>query len=226
MVPLCYAARGKGRKSIMTTKNDNFTQGNETGPDAGTKPTQHGTNSQGRENSSSFAASGTANGLDKAKETAGSFAEQAKSTASQAYNAVADKASTLVDDKKTELTSGLVGVAETVRKVSGVLKDGESPAGMNEYAARYAATAAKRLETAADYFERTDLKGMARDIETVARKNPAIFLGSAFALGILAARLFKSTPAAKEGGYDTHDLGRLPDSTSGRTPARQSSTIV
>lgn len=211
----------------MTIKNDNFTQGNETGSNAGANSTLSGSEKdQKTENSPSFAASGTVNGVDKAKNNATSIVEQAKSTAGDAYHAVADKASTMVDDKKTELTSGLTGVAQTVRKVSGVLKEGESPAGMNEYAARYTASAARQLESAANYFERTDLKGMVRDLETLARNNPAVFLGSAFALGVLAARLFKSAPAENESGYDTSGLRRLPDSTTGKTDTRQSSASM
>ena len=40
---------------------------------------------------------------------------------------------------------------------------------------------------------------MARDAESYARRNPAVFLGSAFVLGILAARFFKSSPVPQVG---------------------------
>ena len=35
---------------------------------------------------------------------------------------------------------------------------------------------------------------MARDLESFARRNPAIFIGAAFGVGFLVARFLKSTP--------------------------------
>ena len=132
--------------------------------------------------------------LDKAKETASALLDQAKSAAGDAYDSVAEKATATIEDQKAGLTGGLTDVASTVRRVSGTLNDEKSQNGVTEYAARYTETAAQKLEQAAKYFERTDLKGLARDVETYARSNPAIFLGGAFVAGVLAARFFKSSP--------------------------------
>lgn len=137
--------------------------------------------------------------LDKAKDTAKTLLDKAKSTAGDAYEAVADKAVSTIDDQKAGLTGGLTSVAGTIRRVSGTLNDEKSQNGVTEYAALYTETAAKKLEQAAKYFERTDLKGLVRDVETYARSNPAIFLGGAFAVGILAARFFKSSPPLSVG---------------------------
>ncbi len=130
----------------------------------------------------------------KALDTAGGLLNQAKASAGGAFDAVTDKASSLITDQKSELSVGLTSVADTVRRVSGAIGEGDAQFGVTEYAQQYTETAAQKLETVAQYFERTDLKGMARDVESYARRNPAIFLGSAFALGILAARFIKSSP--------------------------------
>jgi hypothetical protein len=132
--------------------------------------------------------------IEKVKDTGKTLLEGAKATASEAYNSVADKAASTIEEKKAGLTGGLTNAAETVRRVSGTISEGDSQGGVSEYAARYTETAAQKLEDVAHYFESTDLRGVAHDIESFARRNPAIFLGSAFALGVLAARFIKSGP--------------------------------
>lgn len=133
--------------------------------------------------------------LDKAKDAAGSLIDQAKASAGDAYAAVADKTSTMIDDKKSAFTGSLAGVADTVRRISSTINEGDASNGVTDFASQYISSAGAKLEGVADYFEKTDYKGMARDAESYARRNPAIFLGGAFVLGILAARLIKSTPA-------------------------------
>ena len=140
----------------------------------------------------------TANGHgefgEMAGDTAGRFIDIAKNTACDAYDAVAEKASSAISDQKSNFSVGLVGVADTVRRVSEAFKYGDSKNRVTEYASTYSDTAANKLEKAAEYFETSDIKGLARDVESYARRNPAIFLGAAFAVGVLAARFIKSSP--------------------------------
>ncbi|MEJ7622373.1 MAG: hypothetical protein WKF34_00115 [Pyrinomonadaceae bacterium] len=131
----------------------------------------------------------------QAKDTPGSFIDQAKAVAGDAYSSVADKATSTVEDGKAGLVTGLEGVAHTVRRVVDAIGEDGDDGKISGYAARYTETGAKKLEDIAGYFDKTDLKGMARDVERYGRQNPAIFLGAAFALGVLAARFLKSSPA-------------------------------
>jgi hypothetical protein len=55
---------------------------------------------------------------------------------------------------------------------------------------------------------------MARDLEGFARRNPALFFGAAFGLGLLAARFLKSTPPS----YNTKSAGREFTAAAGSTP--------
>lgn len=130
----------------------------------------------------------------KTKDAADSIVTQAKATAGDAYHAVADKATAAIDTKKSEFSVGLISVADTVRRISDTISDGETQNGVTEYASQYVGTAAKKLEGVAEYFDGADLKKMARDAESFARRNPAIFLGAAFAVGVLAARFIRSSP--------------------------------
>lgn len=122
-----------------------------------------------------------------------SLLDQAKDTAGQAYNSAAEKATSKIAEQKSSLSSGLTSVADSVRKVGENLKGSDSEGGIAKYTAEYSDAAAQKIEQAANYFERKDIKEMYRDVENFARSNPAIFVGGAFALGILAARFLKSS---------------------------------
>jgi hypothetical protein len=120
--------------------------------------------------------------------------QQAKTAAGEAYDSVAGKAASTLDDKKAGLSTGLNSVAESIRRAGDSLNQTQNKNAMTEHSARYANTAAQKLEQAARYFETSDLRTMRRDTENFARRNPAVFLGAAFVIGMLAARFLKSTP--------------------------------
>lgn len=125
--------------------------------------------------------------------TARTLIDHAKETAGQAYDAVTDTAASKLDEKKTTVAEGLSSVADSIRQAGDNV--GQNPADnpLTEYAANYSRTAAEKIESVANYFERTDVRGMTRDVENFARRNPAIFIGAAFGLGLLAARFLKSS---------------------------------
>jgi hypothetical protein len=148
--------------------------------------------------------------VEAAKDTAKNLIDQAKTTASDAYGTVAEKATTKLEEQKSTLAGGLTSVAESVRSMGDNLNKSPEANPLADYTAQYATTAARKLENVASYFERKDVKEMARDIENFARRNPAIFLGGAFALGILAARFFKSTPAYSGRSFKTGIDHQLP----------------
>lgn len=136
----------------------------------------------------------TAPATKSSSQVIGSLAEQAKSTAGEVYGAVANTASAAIDGKKTELAGGLTTVVDTVRRVGDAITEGDEQNTITEHAAKYTETLAEKIEGVAGYFEKADLKGVARDLESYARRNPAIFLGAAFGFGVLAARFLKSSP--------------------------------
>ena len=136
--------------------------------------------------------------------TARTFYDQAKETAGQAYEAVTDKAATKLDEQKSTLSGGLSTVADSVRQVSQNLNSSTTDSGLAEAAARYTDTAARKIENVATYFDNKNVREMARDLEGFARRNPAIFLGAAFGLGVLVARFLKSTSPR----YDSAAAGR------------------
>jgi hypothetical protein len=176
--------------------------GGATGSKTGTTPTGSSTGNLAGGGSTGTSSTGTSTGA--ATATARSFIDQAKETAGQAYEAVTDKAATKLDEQKSTLKSGLATVADSVRQVSQNLGSSKTDSGLAEAAAKYTDTAARKLENVAGYFERKNVRDMARDLEGFARRNPAVFFGAAFGLGILAARFLKSTSP----NYDSAARGR------------------
>ncbi len=121
---------------------------------------------------------------------------QAKSAtgevASQALGQVQEKASTFVDTKTSDVAHSLTGVADTVRQFTETLRTNQDTP-IAQTVAQYGDTVTNQVERIADYLDRADLQKLTRDVESFARRNPAIFVGSAFALGILASRFIKSS---------------------------------
>ena len=153
--------------------------------------------------------------LNKAKETASNLLDQAKSTAGEAYDKVAEKATTTIEERKAGVTGGLRSVAGSVRQVSQNLNQAKDRTPIVDYSARYANKAAAKLEQVAGYFDNRDLRAITRDVENYARRNPAVFIGTAFAVGFLAARFLKSspTPSLTTGQFSTDVDHQLPEKT-------------
>jgi hypothetical protein len=169
-------ASGGGGNS-QAAKSDNKTAGQQTG---------------GGESNNQSIGETVSGATDTIKDALGQAKEKGGAVASQAYGFATQKATEAIEDKKANLTEGLSSVAETIRQIGENLTGSAEPTGVSNIAAQYTNTAADKVEQLTGYLERRDFKGLVRDLEDLAHKNPAIFLGGAFALGILAARFFKS----------------------------------
>jgi hypothetical protein len=79
------------------------------------------------------------------------------------------------------------------------------------------------VERWADYVQNTDAREMANRVESFARREPGLFLGGAFALGLVGARFLKSS--RRERGYeqDSYAMQRGPR---GESFSRPRSTVA
>ena len=134
---------------------------------------------------------------EKVGSTASGIIDKAKETASGTYDAVATQATTKIEERKGELSIGLRTLADTFRRTGIDLRATPQSTPLTDFTSRYTGAAANQIEKLANYFERKNLRAMMRDTEDFARRNPAIFLGAAFGLGLVAARFLKSSPPAK-----------------------------
>ena len=91
--------------------------------------------------------------------------------------------------QKTRATEALGSVAAAVRQSSQPLRDNNQ--GM---LADYAGKAADQLERLSTRLGERDLSELMDEAKRFARRQPALFVGAAFAAGVLAARFLKSSP--------------------------------
>ncbi len=91
----------------------------------------------------------------------------------------------------------LTHVAEALRKTGSGLE--------GNMAAPYIGMAADQIERVSDYLRTAEPKQIAKSVESFARREPLLFLGGAFALGMLGARFIKST---REGASPVNEAGR------------------
>ncbi len=118
----------------------------------------------------------------KVAETAGAVKEQAKRTVSQ----VSEQAKTNVESRLGDVASELGTVAEAVRQTSEEL--GDQPG-----IARYGNRIADQIEGVSNYLGDRGVEEVLMDAENLARRQPALFLGGAFMLGLVVGRFLRSS---------------------------------
>lgn len=130
--------------------------------------------------------------VDDAKQALGRVADQAK-----------DQASMRVSSQKERAVDTIDGVADAIRKTSHGLKDaGPIP--------DLADRAADGIEALAGYVKNKNIGDLVGEVESFARREPALFLGGAFALGLLGGSFLKSSTSSGTGGgsrsgYEAYD---------------------
>lgn len=112
--------------------------------------------------------------------------EGARDMATQAQSQARNRIERGKQDAATTLTS----VATSLLQSGLQLRDEQQ-----EMAGEYVERAARQIERAANYVQNADLREVVGEVEDFARRRPALFIGSAFAAGLLAARFLKSSRA-------------------------------
>lgn len=110
--------------------------------------------------------------------------EHAKSTLTQAR----DSAASSLSDSKGRLADQVTHVADAFRHTTDHLRQQNQP-----QLAGYADGVARQAERLAGYLRNADFQAMGEDLDQLARRQPALVVGGAFALGLLAARFLKSS---------------------------------
>ena len=139
---------------------------------------------------------------------------QAKTTLQRAR----DRAGSSLGESKTQVADQFGTVAEALRRTTEHLRseDQQRIAGLTE-------TVARQVDQVANYLRNKDARAMRTDMENLARRQPALVLGSALVLGLIGARFLKSSQREKrKGGMNYGRDPRFsypgnPGSFSGRT---------
>jgi hypothetical protein len=110
--------------------------------------------------------------------------DQAKTT----FRDARDKASSSLADSRRQAADQVGGIASALHSAGQHLR-GEQ----QERIAGLADGFADQVDQVAGYLRDADLQRLARDVEGLARRQPALVFGAAFAIGLLGARFLKSS---------------------------------
>ncbi len=115
-------------------------------------------------------------------------AQQLSQQAQQAAGQVAQQAKSQAGNQKQNVAQNLSGVSQALQQSGQQLqKQGQG------VAAQALDTTASQINRFAQYLENTSVEQMVGEVQNIARRDPAVFLGGAFALGFLLSRFLKSS---------------------------------
>jgi len=131
------------------------------------------------------ASEGMANDI---KNTASDAMDQAKEKVSQAAGQAQQKAKSQLTDRKDQVADGMDSIAYALRQTSQQL-EGQDASMVGNYVTK----AADTISNISHQVREKDVDQLLHEVEGFARREPAIALGSAFAIGVIAARFLKSS---------------------------------
>jgi hypothetical protein len=97
------------------------------------------------------------------------------------------QASSKINEAKSEAAQTLNTLASSLHQSGSQLREQQKIAG------DYLDKAADGIERVASYLQNADAGEVVDNIESFARRRPELFIGSAFAIGLIAARFLKSS---------------------------------
>ena len=128
-------------------------------------------------------------------------------------NMVRDSATSQLSSQKDRATEGLGSLARAVRQSTQSLRDNQQ-----DTVAQYVEQAADRIDEFSSRLRDRDLGDLLRDADRFARRQPAVFIGAAFVVGVLAARFLKSSRT----GVDRSQFTERPGQPGGQAMASES----
>ena len=115
---------------------------------------------------------------------------------------VRERATAQLSTHKDQATEGLGTVAQAVRQTTQSLRDQQ-----HDTVAQYVERAADQIERLSDRLKNKDVTELLDDAQQLARRQPALFIGGAFALGLVGARFLKSSSPASNSDITMYDRG-------------------
>ncbi len=126
--------------------------------------------------------------IDQTQQTAGQVVDQAQEKVGQVVDQAKQQTTSLLASRKDQATDTLSTVAQALRQTGQHLREQEQAP-----VAGLADQVATRVESVSGYLHGRDVRQLVDDTEDFARQRPAVFVGGALALGVLAARFLKSS---------------------------------
>lgn len=127
------------------------------------------------------------------KPTTAKAQEQVGEMASKAKEQVGKQAKTTLSATKEQAASELSTVAQALRQTTSQLGGQDQ-----NTIANYGNQLASQVDRLSSYLEDRNVDQMVTDAENMARRQPELFLGGAFTLGLVLARFLKSSQQSRE----------------------------
>jgi hypothetical protein len=123
--------------------------------------------------------------------------EQLKEQVVATSREVKERTQSVIQDSKDRVVTGLSDFASTLHRTNEELKSSNlSPI------AQYSEKLESWSQGLADYLQTANPRDMWHDAESLARRQPALFLGGAVLLGLTAARFLKSSGGPHEVNHE------------------------
>ncbi len=127
------------------------------------------------------------------QDKASSLMEDGKTEAKAYAETAQRKTKSALADKKEKAVGELGNLAQAFRQTGSQLRQGDQSA-----VAQYTDKAARQIDRMSEYLSNRDVDQLIGEGEALARRNPELFLGVTFGLGLLAARFIKSSRQRRE----------------------------
>jgi hypothetical protein len=137
---------------------------------------------------------------EKAQELGHRAVEQAKSTAESAKQ----RAESMADEGRNRLAGRIEGVARALKRTASTMQEED-----DKEVSNIADQLGTQIEKVSGWLQEHDTRDIIWRVENFARRQPAVFLGGAFVLGLAAARFLKSS-AARRHQYEIQDYDIQP----------------
>jgi hypothetical protein len=125
---------------------------------------------------------------------ASGVAEEVRTLGSQAKGMASDVASQVAQSAERQFAGGKDRAAETITHIAGALrKTGDQLADEMPVAHDYLGRVATQVEGVSTYLQKKRFGDVVGDLESFARREPILFVGSAFVVGLLGGRFLKSS---------------------------------
>lgn len=141
-------------------------------------------------------------GMPGSSATAGSADTPGQSTpgfGSGIVDKVRERATAQLTSQKDRAFDGIGSVAQAVRQSTQQLRDQH-----HDTLAGYVEQAADQIDRLAQQLRGKDVGELLDDAQQLARRQPALFVGSAFAIGLLGARFLKSSTRHRDERYGAY----------------------
>ncbi len=134
----------------------------------------------------------------------GTLPERTEEVAERARAAAIERVEQARDRTREEIDQGRQQLAERIRHLGSALRSASERLRDEDRAvAHYADLAGERVDRVASYVSSADLRSTVRDVERFAKRQPAVFFGGAFLLGLAAGRFLRSSQRDRNGGEES-----------------------